>query len=209
MPSGFRTFAALEVLTASNVQNYLMEQTVSVFASTAARDSAISSPEAGQHAFTTDTDTLWYYSGSAWVAAGGASWAPLVSIETDTGTPALTSSYQDVGAAFSATLPTGWASMDVVARAQVDLSQDASGNVALLQAQLLVDADGGGTDTTVVDSITITNDRAALTEQTLRPWCVVKGATGTVTLQPQAKNPTSTGGDGAGYSCEVVRYRVT
>jgi len=67
MPDGFRTFAVGEVLTASNVNNYLMEQVVTVFADTTARDSAITSPEEGQFSFAKDTDTLSYYSGSAWV----------------------------------------------------------------------------------------------------------------------------------------------
>ena len=66
MGSGFRVFAAGEVLTAANVNNYLQEQVIAVFASEAARGSAIASPEEGQFAFLTDTDTLTYYDGSAW-----------------------------------------------------------------------------------------------------------------------------------------------
>jgi hypothetical protein len=45
-------------------------QGVLVFASTAARDAAITSPQEGQFAFTKDTDQLWYRSASAWVASG-------------------------------------------------------------------------------------------------------------------------------------------
>jgi hypothetical protein len=71
--AGFRTFAAGEVLTATNTQNYLMDQTIAVFASAAARDAAITSPAEGQHCFLKDTDALQYYTGSAWVAAGGVS----------------------------------------------------------------------------------------------------------------------------------------
>jgi hypothetical protein len=70
--AGFRTFAAGEVLTASNTQNYLMDQAIAVFASATARDAAITSPAEGQHCFLKDTDALQYYTGSAWVAAGGA-----------------------------------------------------------------------------------------------------------------------------------------
>ena len=71
--AGYRTFSAGEVLTASNVQTYLMEQAIPVFASSAARDAAITSPSEGQHCFLSDTDALQYYTGSAWIAAGGAS----------------------------------------------------------------------------------------------------------------------------------------
>lgn len=66
---GFKTFAVGEVLSAANVNGYLM-QGVLVFASAAARDAAITSPQEGQFAFTKDNDSLWYYSGSAWVASG-------------------------------------------------------------------------------------------------------------------------------------------
>jgi len=71
--AGYRTFSAGEVLTASNVQTYLMDQAIPVFASSTARDAAITSPSEGQHCFLSDTDALQYYTGSAWVAAGGAS----------------------------------------------------------------------------------------------------------------------------------------
>jgi hypothetical protein len=45
-------------------------QGINVFASNAARDAAITAPQEGQFAFTKDTNSLWYYSGSAWVASG-------------------------------------------------------------------------------------------------------------------------------------------
>jgi hypothetical protein len=41
-----------------------------VFATTAARDAAITAPAEGQFAFTKDTNGLWYYDGAAWVASG-------------------------------------------------------------------------------------------------------------------------------------------
>ena len=66
---GFKTFTVGEVLTAADVNGYLM-QGVLVFASEAARNSAITSPQEGQFAFTKDTNSLWYYTGSAWVASG-------------------------------------------------------------------------------------------------------------------------------------------
>jgi hypothetical protein len=67
----FRIFAAGEVLTAANVNDYLAEQAISTFASTAARSSAIASPSEGQFAYLQDTDQLSYYTGSAWVNAPG------------------------------------------------------------------------------------------------------------------------------------------
>ena len=66
---GFKTFNSGDVLSAADVNGYLM-QGVLVFASTAARDAAITAPAEGQFAFTKDTNGLWYYDGAAWVASG-------------------------------------------------------------------------------------------------------------------------------------------
>ena len=65
MPSGFKVFATGEVLTASNVNNYLMEQSICVFADATARDAAITSPEDGQFVFLTGSTTLQFYN-SGW-----------------------------------------------------------------------------------------------------------------------------------------------
>ena len=67
---GFKTFTTGEVLTAANVNGYLM-QGVLVFASAAARDAAITSPQEGQACYLKDTNEVLTYSGSAWVAVGG------------------------------------------------------------------------------------------------------------------------------------------
>ena len=72
VPAGFRTFDAGAVLTAEQVNTFLMSQSIPVFASATARDAAITSPAEGQHCFLKDTDALQYYTGSAWVAGGGA-----------------------------------------------------------------------------------------------------------------------------------------
>ena len=62
---GFKTFATGDVLTAGDTNGYLM-QGVLVFASAAARDSAITSPQEGQFAYLKDTNVTMYYTGSAW-----------------------------------------------------------------------------------------------------------------------------------------------
>jgi hypothetical protein len=63
---GFKTFTTGEVLTAADTNGYLM-QGVLVFASAAARDAAITSPQEGQCCYLKDTDAVQTYSGSAWV----------------------------------------------------------------------------------------------------------------------------------------------
>jgi len=67
MGSGYRVFTAGEVLTASNVQNYLQDQAVMVFAGTAARTSAIGTAnfEEGMLTYLTDVDKLQVYTGSS------------------------------------------------------------------------------------------------------------------------------------------------
>jgi hypothetical protein len=68
--AGYRTFASGEVLTANNVQTYLMDQAVQVYAGTAARASAVPSPSTGMVAYSTATG-LQVFNGSAWVSVGG------------------------------------------------------------------------------------------------------------------------------------------
>ena len=63
---GRKAFTAGEVLTAVNVQGYLMDQSIMVFADTTARDAAITSPTSGMFAYLTGTSILTYYNGSAW-----------------------------------------------------------------------------------------------------------------------------------------------
>jgi hypothetical protein len=80
---GRKVFTAGAVLTASDVQNYLQDQSIMNFAGTAARSSAITSPSEGMISVQTDLDDLTYYNGSAWTAglSFGAwkSWAPTFS----------------------------------------------------------------------------------------------------------------------------------
>jgi hypothetical protein len=64
--AGFRTFTAGDVLTASQVNTFLMQQSLMVFSSSGARGSAIASPSEGMFTYLTDTNALEYYDGSAW-----------------------------------------------------------------------------------------------------------------------------------------------
>lgn len=63
---GFKTFADGDVLLASEVQGYIQEQMIMVFANGTARDAAITSPTEGMFAFLKDTATLTYHDGSDW-----------------------------------------------------------------------------------------------------------------------------------------------
>lgn len=69
--AGFKVFTIGEVLTAENVNTYLMEQSVMVFASEAARTSAIGTASEGMLSYLLDTDAIQYYDGAAWQNVGG------------------------------------------------------------------------------------------------------------------------------------------
>lgn len=101
---GFKTFTTGEVLSASNVNGYLM-QGVLVFASAAARDAAITSPQEGQFAYLKDTDSTTYYTGSAWAPSGGGGGKVLqvVQAEYSTATAIASTTFTDTGLTASIT----------------------------------------------------------------------------------------------------------
>lgn len=77
--AGYREFLTGEVLTAVNVNDFLMEQSVMKFADSAARDSALGTAVGGSNAlregmlsYLDDTDSVEVFDGSAWgaIAAG-------------------------------------------------------------------------------------------------------------------------------------------
>lgn len=70
---GYKEFTTGDVLTAADANGYLASQVVMVFASAAARTSAIASPQEGMISYLKDTDVTQSYSGSAWVTIGGSS----------------------------------------------------------------------------------------------------------------------------------------
>jgi hypothetical protein len=74
--AGAKLFTSGSVLTADQVNTFLMDQSIMRFASTTARDAAFGGAgeptlSEGMFAYTTDTNTLWSYNGSSWVAVLG------------------------------------------------------------------------------------------------------------------------------------------
>lgn len=70
--AGYKLFATGDVLTAAQVNTYLMQQSVMSFASAAARTTAISGILAeGMVTYLQDTNSLEYYDGTSWIAAVG------------------------------------------------------------------------------------------------------------------------------------------
>jgi len=70
--AGYKLFNTGDVLTAAQVNTYLNEQTVMVFASSAARTSALSGVLAeGMVSYLQDTNAVEVYNGTSWTAVGG------------------------------------------------------------------------------------------------------------------------------------------
>lgn len=92
----YKTFVAGDVLTASDVNTYLMRQ--SVIACTSSTRPA--SPAEGMTIFETDTDKLRYYDGSAWVDVSSGGWTtytPTFSAQFTLGNGTVAAQYARIG----------------------------------------------------------------------------------------------------------------
>lgn len=70
--AGYRNWTAGDVPTAAQFDQHLQEQTVMVFATAAARDTALSTAKSeGMVTFQKDTDQLTFYTGLAWIPVPG------------------------------------------------------------------------------------------------------------------------------------------
>jgi hypothetical protein len=68
-----KEFESFTRLDASDVNTYLMDQSVMTFASSAARGSAIATPVEGMVTYLEDSNSLQLYDGDGWTSAGGVS----------------------------------------------------------------------------------------------------------------------------------------
>ena len=64
--AGFRLFQNGDVLTASQVMEYMMEQQIMVFANSDERDTTILSPSEGMFAYSRSSNILSFYTGETW-----------------------------------------------------------------------------------------------------------------------------------------------
>jgi hypothetical protein len=63
-----KVFTSGEVLSASDVNSFLMNQMIQTFAGSAARGSAITSPTEGMLTYLTDINTFEYWNGTEYVS---------------------------------------------------------------------------------------------------------------------------------------------
>jgi len=156
MAGGYKLWSTGEVVTATNLQNYIQNQTVMVFADSAARTTALSGVvAAGMISYLTGTNSFETYNGSAWVANGVGDVTltgtqtltnktltdPVVteSVNAQTGTtytPVLTDAKQMVtlnnASAITVTIPPN-SSVAYTAGSKIDFIQKGAGQVSFAQ----------------------------------------------------------------------------
>ena len=103
MANGFKVFSTGEVLTAADVNDYLMEQSIGIFANSTARDAQITSPIEGQFCYLADSNVLQFYNGSSWASFIGDGDITGVTITT-AGTSGLGGGDTATSGAFTSTL---------------------------------------------------------------------------------------------------------
>jgi hypothetical protein len=135
---GYKEFSTGDVLTAADANGYLASQVVMVFASAAARTSAIASPQEGMISYLKDTDAVQTYSGAAWVSVGGGGGGKVLQVVNatySTQTTTTSTSFADTGLTATIT-PTSATSKVLVFVNQVGCHR-ASGTNGALQLKLL------------------------------------------------------------------------
>ena len=140
--AGRKTFTAGEVLQAADVNDFLMDQSVMVFAGTAARGSAIPSPSEGMVTYLSDADELQVFDGSSFTAVGVQPAILQVVSTTKTDTFSTTStSYVDI-TGFSLTITPSSSANKVLVMANPSLGASTGNEISLV-------IDRGGTDISV------------------------------------------------------------
>jgi len=125
--AGFKTWADPDILTAADVNGYLMQQVVPRFTSTTARSAAIASPATGQLSYVTGLG-LQIWTGSAWA-----------NVQATTGTVTLVAGSKVV------------ASAAVTSTSQILLTAQSLGTVTTPKA-LAVTARTAGTSFTITSA---------------------------------------------------------
>lgn len=86
----YKVFVNGYPLNASELNQYLMSQSIAVFVDATARDAAIETPVEGQFCYLTGVDELQKYSGSAWEA-----FAPAIGVSTKSADYTITATDAD------------------------------------------------------------------------------------------------------------------
>ena len=98
--AGYKSFTSGDVLTASQVNTYLMDQAVMTFASSAARGSAIASPSEGMSTYLSDANRMEIYDGATWKTVAQAISQQILQVvvgSTSAQVQSSTTAYADTG----------------------------------------------------------------------------------------------------------------
>jgi hypothetical protein len=152
--AGKKTFTAGEVLTASDVNTYLMEQSVMNFAGTAARSSAIPTPSEGMVSYRQDVDNLEIYNGTAWLPASAA--LQVLSATTTSAFTTSSTSFVDI-TGLSVTITPRSVNSKILVLSQLGTTMNPTGELRLqlVRASTAINI---GTYTAVVNTYTGTTD---------------------------------------------------
>jgi hypothetical protein len=137
-----KVFTAGEVLAASDVNTFLMNQSVMTFAGTAARGSAIGTAVEGMLTYLEDTNTFQYWSGSAWsgIPAAAATNATVTTAYTATAANAGGFLYSTSSSAVTVTVPDLYTIGD-----RLDVIRDGAGTVTIAAGTGVTGWAGAGT----------------------------------------------------------------
>lgn len=190
----YKTFVNGYALTASELNAYLMNQSVMVFADSSARSTAITSPTEGMLSYLTGTDTFEYYTGSAWAAM-----FPL-GADTALNRPVLTSPREKI--TVSATAATGTVHFDVKTQADLYYTTNASANFTI---------NVRGDSSTSLDSLMSTGQTQTIVFRNTNGSTAYYASTFTidgVTVTPKWQGGSApTGGNAS--SVDVYTYAIT
>jgi hypothetical protein len=144
---GRRTWTAGEVATAANIQSYLQDQVVQVYAGTAARSSALGTAVSeGMVSYLSDSNSLQYYDGSSWSnVSASASGTTVSAAYTAVAGDANNTIVANGTAAYTITIP------DILSTwGRIDVIRDSSGTVSIAAGTGVTTWAGAGTAGTAV-----------------------------------------------------------
>jgi len=136
-----KVFTPDEILTAEDVNSYLMDQTVMSFAGTAARGSAILTPVEGMTTYLEDTNRLEVYTGSSYqgVPLGTGSIVQVINaVGTATEVSSSTTTYVDVG--LSATITPRYTNSTILVMANTNFLKNTTSASNAVNYRIVRDA---------------------------------------------------------------------
>jgi len=216
-------FTAGAVLTAAQVQGYLMDQAVMTFASSAARTAAITAPSQGMTTYLTDSNTYWQYfdaynSSTNPGGAATAGWYPLsgsvafhgvrdntsLSIANNTFTLITFNSFANMGMTLDSTTTPGAITVPTAGFYRVTAYADRTGwSITTGTTRLLYVTKNGTTTTAGIVSTTLA---VATFNEVSKFSAVVKlAASDVIRMYLQQDSGSAATNNKTGFSVEFVR----